>query len=119
MPYEVVNKLRAPSLIRVTGVDTTGALALTSFSSNTALENVNSLIITSLKWSVLPSNGTVTITRGAVVVATLYGTGDWKHDEINIANGASETITVAVTGGGTALLTVRKTATYNVDTYKL
>ena len=116
MPYEIINKLRGPSTIRVTGVDTTGAQALTAFSANQALENVNSLVITSAKWAVLPATGTVVITRGSLVVATLYASDHWEHNETAIANSRAESITVQVTGGGTAILTVRKDATYNVDT---
>lgn len=121
MPYEVKNRLRAPSTIRVTGVDTTGALALTAFSANQAIENVNSVYVTSLRWSVLPATGTVVITRGATVIATLYETGDWKHDELSLSNTSLDvqSLTVQVTGGGTAMLTVNKTATYNTEVYKL
>lgn len=120
MPYELNNRLRGFSTLRVTGAGgTTGALNLSAFSTNTAIENVQSLIITDIKWSVLPATGTVIITRDALVVATLYETGHWPHDELNIANTANGTITVAVAGGGTALLTIRKDATYNVDTQVL
>lgn len=121
MPYEIKNRLRAPSTIRITGVTDTGALPLTAFSANQALENVNTLYVTSLRWSVLPATGTLVITRGGTVVATLYETGDWKHDELAISNTATDALTfqVAITGGGTALLTVNKSATYNVNTLTL
>jgi hypothetical protein len=119
MSYELKNTLKGPSTIRITGVDTTGALALTAFSANQALENVNSLVITSMKYSLLQTTGTLTITRGSVVVATLYGTGEWKHDEHAIANTANGTITVALAGGGTGMLTIRKDATYNVPAMQL
>lgn len=120
MPYEIINRLRAPSLLRLTGAAaTTNALPLTAFSANQAIENVNSLIVTSIKWT-LQSTSSLVITRGAVVVATLYGSGDWKHDELNIANTATGTFTATITtGDGVALIGVRKDATYNVETYKL
>lgn len=117
MPYEIINRLRAPSLLRVTG-GTTGALPLSAFSANVNTENVTSLIITSMKWSVDPPSGTAVITRDSLVVATLYGADHWGHDEFAIANTPGGTITVAVTAG-TVLLTLKKDATYNVDTYKL
>lgn len=121
MPYEITNRLRGPSTIRITGVTDTGALALGAFSANQVQENVNSLYVTAVKWSVLPATGTLIITRGGTVVATLYGEGDWKHDELAIANTATNagTFQVAITGGGTALIAVKKEATYNVETYKL
>jgi hypothetical protein len=121
MPYEISNKLRGPSIIRLTGADTTGALPLTAFSANQAIENVNRLIITSVKFALKPdtTSGTLTILRDAVTIATLYGTGDWKHDEHGIANTSTGTLTMTIAGGGTAMLTARKEATYNVDTEKL
>ena len=114
MPYEVINKLRGPSTIRVTGAQSTGALALGAFSANQAIENVHSLVVNSIKFALVQTTGTLTITRDALVVATLYGTGDWKHDEHAISNTSTGTITVAIAGGGTALLSVSKHATYNV-----
>lgn len=115
MPYELQNKLKGPSVIRVTGSGgTTGALALTAFSANQAIENVHSLTVNSIKWAVEPSTGTVTITRDALVVATLYGTGSMTEDEFVLANTATGSLTVAVAVGGTVLLTVSKHATYNV-----
>lgn len=119
MPYEINNKLRGPSTLRLTGVDTTGALALSAFSANVGTENVSSVTITSLQWSVLPATGTVVITRNALVVATLYETGEWRRDEVNISNTSTGTITVAITGGGSAFLTLSKQATYNVETQGL
>ena len=121
MPYEIKNKLRAPSTIRITGVTDTGALPLTAFSANQTLENVNSLYVTSIKWSVLPATGTLVITRGGTVVATMYESGDWKHDEFAISNTSADigTFQVAITGGGTALMSVNKVATYNVNTLTL
>lgn len=119
MSYELKNRLRGPSTLRITGVDSTGALALSAFSANVNTENVTSLIVTSCKFALLPSTGTLTITRDAVVVATLYGTGDWKHDELAISNTATGTFTAAIAGGGTAMITIQKQASYNVDTQQL
>ena len=119
MPYEIINKMRGPSTLRLTGVDTTGALALTSFSAKLNTENVANVTITSLKWSVLPATGTLVITRDALVVATLYQNGEWKHNEVPIANTSNGTLTVAITGGGTVQMTLNKQAVYNVQTQDL
>lgn len=119
MPYEIKNKLRGPSTLRITGVDSTGALALSAFSANANTENVSSLVVTQVEWSVLPATGTLVITRNALVVATLYETGVWKRDEMTISNTATGSITVAITGGGTAILTLSKEAVYNVQTQSL
>jgi hypothetical protein len=119
MPYELQNKLKGPSVIRITGVQTTGALALTAFSANQVIENVTSLTVTSMKWSLLPATGTLVITRDALVLATLYETGNWVEDEFVLANTSTGTITVQITGGGTAVLSVSKQATYNVPAMQL
>lgn len=119
MPYEIRNKLRGPSTLRLTGVDTTGALALTNFSANVGTENVSTVQITSMKWSVLPATGTVTITRDALVVATLYQNGEWIHNEVPLSNTATGTLTVAIVGGGTIFMTLNKEAVYNVSTQGL
>lgn len=120
MSYEVVNKLRAPSTIRV--VDGSATVNLGDLSANTNTENVYAAIITSIKWSV-PQGGTVKITRdaggGANVVANLAYGDYWPHDELNIANTSTGNISIAITGGGTCIVGVRKEATYNVDTRTL
>lgn len=119
MGYEIVNRLRQPSVVRV--VDTTATINLGSLSANTNTENVYAAIITSVKWSLHPTNGNLKITRddgnGAVVVANVFQSGFWSHDELcAAANTPRGNIVVAVTGTGTAILAVRKDATYNVDT---
>lgn len=119
MPYELTNRLRGPSTIRITGASSTGALALADFRANATIETVNSLIVTSIKFSLLPSTGTLTITRNSLVVATLYGSGDWKHDELAIANTATGTMTVDLVGGGTAMISVKKDCTYSTDLDKI
>lgn len=123
MPYEVINKLKQPSLIRV--VDPTGAgaatpnLALSAFSANVGTENVSNVIITSVKWSLHPSLGALSISRDGTVVMNVNQTGFWSHDELNIANSSGANVLVTITGGGTALIACKKTATYNVDVEKL
>lgn len=119
MPYEITNRLRGPSTIRITGVNSTGALALADFRANATIETVNSLMVTSIKFALHPTAGSLTITRNAVVVATLYGTGDWKHDELAIANTATGTLTVDLAGGGTAMISVKKDCTYSTDLEKI
>ena len=123
MPYEIVNKLRAPSLIRLTDA-TTVTVNLSQLSANTNTENVVSAIITSIKYSLVPTTGILTIVRqnvggAANTVATFYGQGDFKHDELNIANTPTGNITFTLAGAGSAWVTVKKDCTYNVDTWTL
>ena len=118
MPYELINRLRQPSLLRV--VDgATPNLALSAFSANVGTENVSNVMITSVKWSLQPTIGNMTISRDGVVVLNVAQSGFWSHDELNIANNSGANVLVTITGGGTALIACKKTATYNVDTEKL
>lgn len=118
MSYEIVNKLRGFSVLTV--IDGTVTLNLSALSANVNTENINSAIVTSMKWSVHPTAGNLNVTRdnggGANVVANVYQTGFWSHDELNISNNSTGNITVTITGGGTAIINIRKDATYNVDT---
>lgn len=120
MSYELRNKLRGPSTLTV--VDATATLNLSALSANTNTENIISAIITSIKWS-LPQGGVCKITRdaggGPNVVANLAYGDFWQHDDLAIANTPTGNIVVAITGGGTAILSIRKEAVYNVQTQDL
>lgn len=124
MAYEVINKLRGASIIRV--VDT-GAVSinLSQLSANVGTENVYSASISSMKWSTNAA-GIITISRQnagspANTVAVLYGTGYWPHDDHNIANSATGNVQITVSGGATAtlIMVMRKEANYNVQTQDL
>lgn len=121
MPYEIKNKLRGPSTLFITSVLNTGLIPLSAFSANQAIENVTSVYITSAKWSLLPNTGSLIISRGANITAAMYETGSFSEDEFNMSNTINdlETIRVVINGGGSAFLTLNKTATYNVDTQTL
>lgn len=122
MPYEIINRFRGPSTVRVTDVTDTSELSVNAFSARANTENVNTLMVTSVKFALIPTSGILTISRNVgptpIVIAELYGTGDWKHDELSISNTATSngTIRFQLAGGGTAMITVRKDASYNVDT---
>lgn len=122
MSYELKNRLRGPSTLTV--IDGTVTLNLSQLSANTNTENVNSAYITTLKWAVQPTIGTLVITRTNVgspanIVANLSQAGDWKHDELAIANSATGNLTVTITGGGMCVIGIKKDCTYNVEVDKL
>jgi len=118
MAYELINRLRQPSELRV--VDgATPNLALTAFSANTSRETVTGIVITSVKWSVQPTIGSLTISRDGVVVLNVSQSGFWSHDELAIANSAAANVLVTITNGGTALISCKKIATYTLDTETL
>ncbi len=118
MPYELINRFRQPSMLRV--VDgATPNLTLSAFSAKPETENVSNVIITSVKWSLQPTIGSMTISRDGVVVLNVAQSGFWSHDELNIANNSGANVLVTITGGGTALIACKKEAVYNVDTLAL
>jgi len=118
MSYELKNKFKGPStLIIIDGASPT--LNLVDFSANTARENVNALVITSVKWSTNSTVGQVDVFRGATRVLKVFGSGYWQHDEMPIANLSTSSVTASVTNGGTAIITIAKRATYNVDTQQI
>jgi hypothetical protein len=123
MPYELFNKLRGPSTIRLADtVDVT--LNLSQLSANVNTENIISAIITTAKWSLNPTTGVLTVSRTnsgspANIVANLYATGSWGHDEVSIANGATGNIRFNQIGPGCSFITISKNASYNVDTSAL
>jgi hypothetical protein len=124
MSYELLNKLRGPSTIKLVD-STTVSINLSQLSvtvsGNTQVENVYSAAITSMKWSLHPTTGSLQISRqnagsAANVVANVFQTGSWKHDEVNIANSATGNIIFTMVGPGSAFITLSKVADYNVST---
>ena len=113
MAYEVTNTRRGSSVIRVEGASTNN-VALSELSTNTSLETVSSAQIKRLAWT---TGGNIAIARGANTVATLYGTGEMRLDELghSIANNAAEDIVVTIATGGTCFIEVSKTASYSTD----
>jgi len=125
MPYDLVNRFKGPSTLMVIDGSVTLNLSQLAVSvtrsgiANANCENVTTAIITSCKWST-PAGGTVKITRdaggGPNLVANLTGTNQWIHNEVPFSNTPTGNIVVAITGGGTTYLTIRKEAVYYVQT---
>lgn len=110
MSYEIINSLRAASIIRLEGAgSTTIELANLAFSE---IETVSSASIKSVLWS---SNGSIVIERGDEKIATLYSSGSFIFSDIrhSIANNANQSITVTINSGGTVFLEVTKDTTYD------
>ena len=113
MAYEVTNTRRGSSIIRCEGASTNN-VALTDLSTNTSLETVTTASIKRMMWT---TGGNIAISRNGNTVATLYGTGEMRLDDLghSVANSAASDITVTITTGGTCFLEVSKTATYSTD----
>lgn len=117
MPYEIVNNKRSKSVIRVVG-NTATPINLSTLAAGSD-ETVTNASITHVT---AQSDGAWKVYRGdstsGVLVIDLTGAGntDWPlaQYDISIANSSSSNIFVTNSGtGGTLLLTVSKTATYN------
>ena len=117
MPYEIVNNKRSKSVIRVVG-NTPTPINLTTLAAGSD-ETVTNASITHVT---AQSDGAWKVYRGdstsGTLVLDLTGAGntDWplSQYDISIANSSSSNIFVTNSGtGGTLILTVSKTATYN------
>ena len=117
MPYEIVNNKRSKSVIRVVG-NTATPINLSTLSTGSD-ETVTNASITHVT---AQSDGAWKVYRGdsasGILVIDLTGGGntDWPlaQYDISIANTSSSNIFVTNSGtGGTLILTVSKTATYN------
>jgi hypothetical protein len=109
MPFELINSIRSPSIIRIEGTGTT-TVALANLSVN-ANETVTSANIKKINWS---TNGSIQIVRNSVPIASLHGTGEMRLDEYgySIANNNTSSIVITVNTGGTVVLEVSKETTY-------
>ena len=114
MPFELINSIRSPSIIRIEGTGTT-TVALANLSVN-ANETVTAANIKRINWS---TNGNIQIVRNSVPIASLHGTGEMRLDDYghSVANTASGNLAVQIFTGGCIVMEVSKTATYNVDPY--
>jgi hypothetical protein len=116
MPYEIINTLRARSVIRITG-NTATRINLSQLSTNTTTETVSAASITYVntstdgKWSIYRGNDAT-----GVLVLEYFGENDLpltQHD-LSIANSSTSNIYVTNSGtGGTLILQVSKSASYN------
>lgn len=117
MAYEIINTRKGSSTIRVVGPDTVTA-TLSSLSTNTQLEVVNSANIKRILWSTAPT-GNVNIARGATpnTIFNLYGSGEIRLDEWGApgSNGATGNIVITVAVGGTCIIDVTKDVTYTTN----
>ena len=109
MPFELINSIRSPSIIRIEGTGTT-TVALANLSVN-ANETVTAANIKRINWS---TNGNIQIVRNSVPIASLHGTGEMRLDEYgySIANNSTSSIVITVNAGGTVVLEVSKETTY-------
>jgi hypothetical protein len=115
MAHEIINSVRGSSIIRCTDVGTAN-LRLTQFRANARSETVTGLSIKKMTWS---TNGAIVITRDEVPIFGLHNAGTMYLDDMgaSCSNTASGNISIQIITGGSIVMEVSKTATYNVDPY--
>jgi len=109
MPYEIINSIRTPSIIRMEGTGTTTVqLANLSYNAN---ETVNSANIKRINWS---TNGNIAITRNNVPILTLHNAGELRCDEFgfSIANNNTSNVAITITTGGSIVMEMSKDCSY-------
>ena len=112
MPYEITNSNRGPSIVR--GVSAGSyTITLNDLRANPTNEVVTGASIKRITWS---TNGSIDIVRNGVPILALHGAGDMRFDEYghSIANNSNQSIVATITTGGSFVMEVSKTATYNV-----
>lgn len=115
MPFEITNSLRAPTIIR--GVDAgTYTITLNDLRANTTTESVSAADIRRIMWS---TNGSINIVRNGVPLLALHNAGEMRFDDYasTLSNNRTSSIVATITTGGSFVMEVSKTATYNVDPY--
>jgi hypothetical protein len=117
MPYEVINNKRSKSVIRVVG-NTATNVTLSALSTG-ADETISNAAISGVHYS---TDGVWRIYRGnstsGVLVLELFGENSLpltQHDVV-VANTSSANLHITNSGtGGTLIITLNKTASYNPD----
>ena len=115
--YEVTNKVRGVSSIRIHGIGTANLNTQAELSSTSTTENITGYQIKKCAWS---TNGSIMVVQGGQDVLELQGQGqiDFDSDFANIANTAvplvaNKFLTVTIATGGTVMLSVAKEANYS------
>lgn len=110
----VIQKSNSRATVKVVGTVSgdTSTIALAT-DLNVATEVVGSPVVNIAKvWYSVSSSGSVTITRGGVVVAKLFGHDTMEGFALNEQNGSDIVVTFDVSAGGTVILELGKTAGY-------
>jgi hypothetical protein len=112
---EIINSVKGPSIIRVADVGT-ATIALVDLRATPNTETVANASIKRVTWS---TNGSIQITRNSIPILMLHNAGEMRFDDFgySLANNSNQSIAITVNTGGSLVMEVSKTATYNVDPY--
>lgn len=113
MPFEITNSLRGASIVRAAGPGTY-TITLNDLRKNPTTETITDASIRRIMWS---TNGNISIVRNSVEVASVHNAGEMRFDDYgySVANNNTQSIVITIATGGTIIMELSKTATYNVD----
>ena len=112
---EVINSVKGSSIIRVADAGT-ATITVNNLRAKRTTETVTAASIRKVRWS---TNGSISIVRNSNTILTLDNSGemDFQSYGYSAANNDTANIVITITSGGSIVMEVSKTATYNVDPY--
>ena len=112
---EVINSVKGSSIIRVADAGT-ATITLINLRAKPTTETVTAASIKKVTWA---TNGSISIVRNSNTILSLHNSGemDFQGYGYSAANNDTSNIVITITSGGSIVMEVSKTATYNVDPY--
>lgn len=112
---EVINSVKGSSIIRVADAGT-ATITLNNLRAKPTTETVTAASIRKVTWS---TNGSISIVRNSNTILALHNSGemDFQSYGYSAANNDTASIVITIESGGSIVMEVSKTATYNVDPY--
>ena len=112
---EVINTVKGSSIIRVADPGT-ATVTLNNLRAKPNTETVTAASIRKVTWS---TNGNISVVRNGNTILALHNSGemDFQSYGYSAANNDTSNIVITITSGGSIVMEVSKTATYNVDPY--
>jgi hypothetical protein len=112
---EVINSVKGSSIIRVADAGT-ATITLINLRAKPNTETVTAASIKKVTWA---TNGSISIVRNSNTILSLHNSGemDFQGYGYSAANNDTSNIIVTIVSGGSIVMEVSKTATYNVDPY--
>lgn len=112
---EVINSVKGSSIIRVADAGT-ATITLNNLRAKPTTETVTAASIRKVTWS---TNGNISVVRNGNTILALHNSGemDFQSYGYSAANNDTANIVITITTGGSIVMEVSKTATYNVDPY--
>lgn len=112
---EIINSVKGSSIIRVADAGTV-TVTLNELRAKPTTETVTAASIRKLTWA---TNGSISIVRNSNTILSLHNAGemDFQGYGYSAANNDTSSLVITIASGGSIVMEVSKTATYNVDPY--